>query len=194
MRLLLSTLPRGSTRRSESFAQDSANPRSLHVYRESPSVHAETSRHNLSCLTDLLSLIMYSRQAIATRSVGPWCLVRGAETLYDAKGPMRRRQVRAQNAQRNWETGDMTMKLSLMERAARNRRRARLRAEAKQPGWLATRSEAQEAADFRAEVKKVTERARKARQLASGRKKARDAKYQVVVLSGGAIETNRRRH
>jgi hypothetical protein len=86
------------------------------------------------------------------------------------------------------------MKLSLMERAARNRKRARLRAEAKQPGWLATRTEEQEAADFRAELKKVTEKARKANRLAKKRKKARDARYQVVVLSGGAIETNRRRH
>jgi len=86
------------------------------------------------------------------------------------------------------------MKLALTQEAARNRQRARLRQEARQPGWLATRTEAQEAADYRVELKRLTKIARKANQLAKKRKKARDAKYRVIVLSGGAIETNRRRH
>ena len=85
------------------------------------------------------------------------------------------------------------MKLTLTQKAARNRQRARLKQEATQPGWLANRTEAQEATDYRLELKKRTRKARKANRLARKRKKARDAKYQVVVLSGGAVETNRRR-
>jgi hypothetical protein len=86
------------------------------------------------------------------------------------------------------------MKLSLTQKAARNRARVRARQEPKQPGWLATRAEAQEAADYRAELKKVTKQAKTANKAAAKRKAARDAKYRVVVLSGSGIETNRRRH
>jgi hypothetical protein len=61
-------------------------------------------------------------------------------------------------------------------------------------GWPGTRTEAEQAADFRAELKKVTARRRKAHKLSKQRQKQRDAKYRVTVISGGAIETNRRKH
>jgi hypothetical protein len=85
------------------------------------------------------------------------------------------------------------VKLTLTQKATRNRQRAIAREEARQPGWVASRTEAQEAADYRAELKRLTKEAKKAHRSNVKRKKARDAKYRVVVLSGG-IETNRRKH
>src|SRR5690242_12251271 len=73
------------------------------------------------------------------------------------------------------------MKLALTQKASRNRQRARDKEEASQPGWLASRTEAQEAADYRAELKRLTKEANRSNK--AKRKKARNAKYRVVVLS-----------
>jgi len=83
-------------------------------------------------------------------------------------------------------TRETALKKPLMQIAADNLRRRK--------GWPGDRTEAEQAADFRAELKRVTKIRRAAHQRAKQRKKQRDAKYRVTVIAGGAIETNHRKH